>query len=82
MDLVVCAALAVIEYAVASATNSINPDHWQSRATVTALFIVHYLAAKYYRVFLYHRYVSPLRHLPGPDVRLDDPGLESIFSSC
>lgn len=79
MDLGICAALAVSEYAVASATYTIDSDRLQPRATMFALLIFHYLAVKYYRVFLYHRYFSPLRHLPGPDVRLDAPRLQFIL---
>ncbi|EMR64334.1 putative cytochrome p450 3a5 protein [Eutypa lata UCREL1] len=34
--------------------------------TLLVLFIVQYLGVKYYRIFLYPHYFSPLRQLPGP----------------
>lgn len=38
-----------------------------------AFFLVQYLTLKFYRIFLYHRYFSPLRHVPGPKVSSVSP---------
>ena len=48
---------------------------WGGDRMTTALavflvaFVVQYGALKVYTFFLYHRFFSPLRHLPGPTVR-------------
>lgn len=35
-----------------------------------AVFLAQYFVLKFYRIFLYPKFFSPLRHLPGPGVRL------------
>lgn len=45
-----------------------GPREETLRHSIT-LFTVQYLTLKFYRIFLYHRYFSPLRHVPGPKVR-------------
>lgn len=69
MDICICTGLAIIEYLAATATRSIDADRFRPQVTVAALLGLHYLLVKYYRVFLYHKHFSPLRHLPGPKVR-------------
>lgn len=67
MDLVTCAGLGIIEAVVIDKlqTDAISAS-FITRSAV--LFVAQYLALKYYRIFLYHKYFSPLRHLPGPKV--------------
>lgn len=45
------------------ATEKLSTQH------VVILFLVQYFLLKYYRMFLYPTYFSPLRHFPGPGVR-------------
>ncbi|KAI1084355.1 cytochrome P450 [Whalleya microplaca] len=66
MDASICAGLAIAEWlTVSSLRGSIQPSYSPIK-TVLILFVAQYLAIKYYRIFLYHRYFSPFRHLPGP----------------
>ncbi|KAI1091137.1 cytochrome P450 [Rostrohypoxylon terebratum] len=65
MDLILCAGLASVE------TLLVNNISGQESRPVSgkislALFFAQYFVVKFYRIFLYHRYFSPLRHLPGP----------------
>lgn len=64
MDILKCFSLAAVEtFAVARYLG------WLINTQVGCiLFFAQYLALKYYRIFLYHKYFSPLRHLPGPAV--------------
>jgi cytochrome P450 len=73
MDLLICAGLATVEVLAAtkfwaggsgSRLNSLPVLH-----AAIGTFLAQYLTLKIYRIFLYHRYFSPLRHLPGPTVR-------------
>lgn len=70
MDLLICAGLAAIEVFAAnrfwfegSRQDSLLVSH-----TAFIAFLAQYLTLKFYRIFLYHRYFSPLRHVPGPTV--------------
>lgn len=74
MDLLLCGGLALLE---ALAYGRLWPRGFDSYPqptsgslieNATVLFLGHYLFLKYYRIFLYHKYFSPLRHLPGPKV--------------
>jgi hypothetical protein len=67
MDIVSCAALAVVQGSLAERFRFLGPAGSPLQTTVL-LFALQYIALKVYRVFLYHRYFSPLRHVPGPTV--------------
>lgn len=50
-----------------------QPPHQQAVSTPRsvvfwALFLFQYLVVKFYRIVIHPRYVSSLRHLPGPKV--------------
>lgn len=68
MDLIACAVVSTAEVLAAqkwsAAPGFVN--------TFLIFFTLQYLTVKYYRIFLYPLYFSPLRHLPGPTVRLPD----------
>ncbi|KAI1106347.1 cytochrome P450 [Jackrogersella minutella] len=65
MDLILCAGLTAAESIV---VNKLPGQETRpvSAKVALAFFLAQYLAVKYYRIFLYHKYFSPLRHLPGP----------------
>lgn len=66
MDALSCAGLAFVE---ASLLIRVRPDDKPLLPTIiTTAFLVHYLLVKSYRIWLYPRYFSPLRHVPGPQV--------------
>lgn len=71
MDLLICAGLVAVEL---FAVDKLWPEGLRQRPLpvlhITALFtfLTNYLTLKAYRIFLYHRYFSPLRHVPGPTV--------------
>lgn len=65
MDVVACAGLAALESFTLSTLG-----HIVGAQIVVALFLFQYVPLKYYRIFLYHKYFSPYRHLPGPTVGL------------
>ncbi|KAI1769425.1 cytochrome P450 [Hypoxylon sp. FL1150] len=67
MDVLTCLSLAALEAFVMMMVG--DRGHSDSLPTVQTgciLFAIQYLLLKYYRIFLYHKYFSPLRHLPGP----------------
>ncbi|KAI1357132.1 cytochrome P450, partial [Xylaria arbuscula] len=65
MDALVAAGLAVAE--AATYVQRHGPYTGYAAAwTVWSCFLAQYLAFKFYRVFLYPQYFSPLRKLPGP----------------
>ncbi|KAH8647734.1 cytochrome P450 [Xylariales sp. PMI_506] len=73
MDIFRCAGLAILESLVAervspreSEKQDITNLYGVDIYTSFILFAVQYLLLKYYRIFLYHKYFSPLRYLPGP----------------
>lgn len=76
MDLLTCAGLAAIEWFAAARFWSGGLGQTSLRVPHTAFytFLAQYLALKFYRIFLYHRYFSPLRHIPGPTVSHLGPG--------
>ncbi|KAI1406928.1 cytochrome P450 [Hypoxylon sp. FL1857] len=65
MDVILCAGLTAVESLVANNLPG-RPTGPVSGQVALALFLAQYLAVKYYRIFLYHKYFSPLRHIPGP----------------
>ncbi|KAI2615518.1 cytochrome P450 [Hypoxylon sp. NC1633] len=65
MDLILCAGLAATESFLANKVSGRDASPVSS-LTALVLFSVQYLAVKYYRIFLYHEYFSPLRAVPGP----------------
>ncbi|KAI1410752.1 cytochrome P450 [Hypoxylon sp. FL1857] len=67
MDLLKCSGLTALEvFAIARVAAQLHIDLPTGIQTGYILFIIQYLLLKYYRVFLYPKYFSPLRHLPGP----------------
>lgn len=65
MDVIACAVLASVEAAVLPAAFGAR-----RRLLWLALFVIQYVAIKCYRILLYPKYFSPLRHIPGPAVSL------------
>ncbi|KAI4864228.1 cytochrome P450 [Hypoxylon rubiginosum] len=72
MDVLISASLSAVEWLAIlvlpgpfrlsySYSHSYSPTK-----TVLILFLLQYAVIKFYRIFLYHRYFSPFRHLPGP----------------
>ena len=39
---------------------------WDVALAVVGLYLVHFLGSQLYHLFIYPRFFSPLRHLPGP----------------
>ena len=72
MDLFLCAGLAAIESFLVKRLPSQDTDVMSIRTVIT-LFLAQYLAVKIYRIFLYPKYFSPLRNVPGPTVNIVDP---------
>lgn len=81
MDVLTCVAIAAAEsWAVTrfgsfdvtmqAPGSSASESNSNNMKTFWVLLVVQYLSLKYYRIFLYHKYFSPLRHLPGPTVSL------------
>lgn len=70
MDLLICAGLTAAELFVVDRLWSEGLKQHSLPVLHTALFtfLAQYLTLKFYRIFLYHRYFSPLRHVPGPTV--------------
>jgi hypothetical protein len=66
MDATICVGLATVGGLLLQTTAGTVQD--KRGQILFALFLSQYLLLKFYRVFLYHRYFSPLRHLPGPKV--------------
>lgn len=64
MDILSCAGLALCETAflhLLPAGRSVALSR-----TLSALFLLHYVVLKLYRIVIYPTFLSPLRHLPGP----------------
>lgn len=71
MDIAICGALALLETTISVfLLGGLDKIRHDVSKTTVVFFLVQYLAVKFYRVFLYHRYFSPLRHLPGPSVSI------------
>ncbi|KAK7996711.1 hypothetical protein PG989_004751 [Apiospora arundinis] len=66
MDFIACMTLCLVQVLLANNLSTTRTDNSQSARTAVELFLGQYLLLKFYRVFLYHRYFSPFRHLPGP----------------
>ncbi|KAI1854249.1 hypothetical protein JX266_001390 [Neoarthrinium moseri] len=71
MDVTICGGLAVVETSLIRLLwphHEVGVDSPYGIFTRHAwtIFLAQYLALKYYRIFLYHKYFSPLRHVPGP----------------
>ncbi|KAI0525491.1 cytochrome P450 3A5 [Xylaria bambusicola] len=64
MDLAVCAALTAAEFHLSLVNPRTEKTLYFSR--ITGLFLFSYSLVKFYRIYLYPRFFSPLRHLPGP----------------
>ncbi|KAI0910689.1 cytochrome P450 3A5 [Ustulina deusta] len=64
MDLVFCAVLTAVELYLSIV--SVKTEGRISFGRPIGLFLLHYFLFKFYRVYLYPRFFSPLRHLPGP----------------
>ncbi len=70
MDAYICGGLSLLETAIlGSLGGGITAEYGTVRISAF-LLLFQFLTIKFYRVFLYHRYFSPLRHLPGPKVSL------------
>lgn len=70
MDLLICAGLTTVELSV---VERLWPEGLRRHSlpvlhAALFTFLAQYLTLKFYRIFLYHRYFSPLRHVPGPTV--------------
>ncbi|KAG6361305.1 hypothetical protein INS49_009530 [Diaporthe citri] len=68
MDLLISAAPTAVEL---FAVDRLWPEGLRQHSlpvlhTALITFLAQYLTLKFYRIFLYHRYFSPLRHVPGP----------------
>ncbi|CAJ2513250.1 Uu.00g013690.m01.CDS01 [Anthostomella pinea] len=69
MDFVICAGVAfaeslLLKRAPASLFGEVRGS--TTSQTALTLFFLQYLVVKYYRIVAYPKYVSPLRHVPGP----------------
>lgn len=64
MDLFICLGLTALELMVAQSFNA----HGLDRVEAITVFLGQYITLKIYRIFLYPKYFSPLRHVPGPKV--------------
>ncbi|RYP18748.1 hypothetical protein DL765_003770 [Monosporascus sp. GIB2] len=62
MDSTICAVVAMLEALVAQQLIGVS----EFMKAFFMLFVIQYLGVKCYRVFLYPKYFSPLRHIPGP----------------
>ncbi|RYP53202.1 hypothetical protein DL768_001795 [Monosporascus sp. mg162] len=66
MDVAICGGLALCETAILDLLRAPLMAEQSVIRVSACLFLIQYLLVKYYRVFLYHKYFSPFRHLPGP----------------
>ncbi|KAI0401322.1 cytochrome P450 3A5 [Xylaria palmicola] len=64
MDLAICVVLTALELSLQKASS--RTEEGISILTYIGLFLLNYLAFKFYRVYFYPRFFSPLRRLPGP----------------
>ncbi|KAI0414155.1 cytochrome P450 3A5 [Xylaria grammica] len=64
MDWAICAVLTVVELCLPTVGSQVEGSIYLSQ--VIGLFLSQYFVFKIYRVYLYPRFFSPLRHLPGP----------------
>lgn len=70
MDILICAGLSAIELLAVDrfGAEALRQNSFPVVHTAFFTFLAQYLTLKFYRIFLYHRYFSPLRHVPGPTV--------------
>ncbi|KAI2602773.1 cytochrome P450 [Hypoxylon sp. NC1633] len=66
MDALFCAGLSVIEWQGLSMQDNAARFIYSPWQILSVLFSLQYALVKFYRIFIYHRYLSPFRHLPGP----------------
>lgn len=67
MDLLICAALSFVASILGARLGYFGTSKQITGRELFAIgFVLPYLSLKFYRIFLYHKYFSPLRHLPGP----------------
>lgn len=67
MDVLTSAALALAASLLDARLGYSNgPGQLTGHQFFAVSFALQYLSLKFYRIFLYHKYFSPLRHLPGP----------------
>ncbi|KAF2714603.1 cytochrome P450 [Pleomassaria siparia CBS 279.74] len=66
MDATFCAGLATLSAFTLRSVGAYDVNGWPSVSHLLALFTALYLPLKYYRIFFYPWYLSPLRHLPTP----------------
>ncbi|RYP39457.1 hypothetical protein DL767_002191 [Monosporascus sp. MG133] len=64
MGSTICVVVAMLEALVAHQLMGVSGF----KKAFFILFVIHYLGLKCYRIFLYPKYFSPLRHIPGPQV--------------
>ncbi|KAI8952274.1 cytochrome P450 3A5 [Xylaria longipes] len=64
MDVAICVVLASIELYLANLSSKVGES--LHLTTFISLLSLHYFLFKFYRIYLYPRFFSPLRHLPGP----------------
>ncbi|KAI1141284.1 cytochrome P450 [Hypoxylon sp. FL0543] len=67
MDLLKCSGLTALEvFAITKVASCLQTDGLSATQAGCILLVIQYLLLKCYRVFLYPKYFSPFRHLPGP----------------
>ncbi|KAI0106439.1 cytochrome P450 3A5 [Nemania sp. FL0031] len=64
MDLAASAVLTVVELSLSLVSLKVEGSLRPGR--LIAFFLLHYSVLKFYRIYLYPRFFSPLKHLPGP----------------
>ncbi|KAI5924075.1 cytochrome P450 [Camillea tinctor] len=64
MDFITCGALTVLELIMLRPIQEISKFSTFSKSV--GVFLLQYVAVKFYRIILYPAFFSPLRHLPGP----------------
>ncbi|KAI0490565.1 cytochrome P450 3A5 [Xylaria cf. heliscus] len=64
MDAAKCMVLTVVELRLSNLSSKTEGSLYLN--TFVGLLFLHYLLFKFYRIYLYSRCFSPLRHLPGP----------------
>lgn len=65
MDVLICMGLTALELLTVESLSS----HVLDRYVAAIIFILQYMTLKVYRIYLYPKHLSPLRHIPGPTVR-------------
>lgn len=75
MDVIACLSLTAVELVAADIFHlrTLTPRFSPGYGLGAAVFFAQYFVLKFYRIFLYPNFFSPLRHLPGPKVRPRKP---------